>query len=230
MEHEPRDARFLGRISCNGMLGIICTLLLLRVNSTLAMVVFLISLCAPVIAFWLESRRDKQLVAMIPPEVRETWNFLKWMLQRRALSQRTHPMLRALLEDIAVIRRRTLDAMESEAWKERAKTPEGKRTKQDVKLTMDHALYDAIFIGRHLFRGKGQREVTFFQRCQNPAFGEHALESISQIRDEVLGLSESAIAASSHSDLRIELTKSRIQSLVDAETEIEEALGPLDLP
>lgn len=228
IEHEQPRNPHLVSASSSGCFGFLLAVLLFRLNPFFAIILFVFMAGYPLVLYHLHNRKNQKQRKIIPAEVQETWELLRWMGHQRTLNQRTHPRLRELLEDIASIRRRTLDALESELWKERAKTPEGTQAQQDVVRTLDHALYDAIFIGRHLFRGKGQREITFYKRCEDPKFGAHALESIDQIRNEILSLSESAIAAGAQSDLRLELTKGRIQALVDAEREIEQSLGPID--
>lgn len=228
IEHEQPRNPHLVSIGSSGCFGFMLALLLFKLNPWLAVLLFAFMTGYPLALYHLHNLKAKKNQKQIPTEVQESWELLRWMGHQRTLNQRTHPQLRGLLEDIAAIRRRTLDALESEIWKERAKSPDGKQAKLDVERTLDHALYDSIFIGRHLFRGKGQREATFYKRCEDPKFGAHALESISQIRDEVLSLSESAIAAGAQSDLRLELTRDRIQALVDAEREVEQALGPMD--
>jgi len=228
IERESDRNPHLISATSSGCFAFLMAILLFRLNPALAILLFVFVAGYPIVKYQMHERKIKQLGREIPPEIEETWELLRWMGRQRTLNQRTHPELRGLLEDLAAIRRRTLDALESDLWKERAKAPEGRQAKQDVAKTLDDALFDAIFIGRHLFRGKGQREATFYKRCEDPKFGAHALESIRQVRDEVLSLSESTIAAGEQSDLRLELTKGRIQALVDAEREIEQSLGPID--
>lgn len=165
--------------------------------------------------------KPSELAADIPGELADVWGLLRWMASRRELSMRTHPELRDLLEEIAEIRRVTLDALSSRAWKDRARTPEGAKAIRDIEVVLQTALYDSVFIGRHLFRGKGQRESTFRSRCADPAFGRDALVAVGEIRDEVRALSESALAAGAYSDLRIHLIQERLQILVSAEREME---------
>lgn len=228
IEHEQPRNPYLTHIVSGGCFGFLLAILLFQINAIAAIALFIFMACYPLAQYHLHNRKSERERKIIPAEIHETWELLRWMGHQRSLNHRTHPKLRELLEDIAAIRRRTLDALDSPTWQERSKAPEGAQAKQDVMRTLDHALYDAVFIGRHLFRGKGQRETTFHQRCQDPKFGAHALESIGQLHDEVLSLSESAIAAGEQSDLRLELTKGRIQALVDAERELEQSLGPAD--
>ncbi|MFM9872188.1 MAG: hypothetical protein ACKVQS_01830 [Fimbriimonadaceae bacterium] len=154
--------------------------------------------------------------------MQEIWELVRWMAIRRELNRRIHPELREMLEEISAIRRTTLDALSSEAWKTRTKSPEGAQAVKDIETVLRDSLYDSIFIGRHLLRAKGQRESTFAKRCADPEFGRHSLASIGQIRDEMRLLSESALAAGEKSDLRVNLVKERLQTLVDAEREVEE--------
>lgn len=165
--------------------------------------------------------KPSELAADIPGELTEVWGSLRWMASRRELSMRTHPELRDLLEEIAESRRTTLIALRSGAWKDRARTPEGAQTIRDIEVVLQTALYDSVFIGRHLFRGKGQRDSTFRSRCADPAFGRDALAAVGEIRDEVRALCESALAAGELSDLRVNLIQKRFQALVEAERELE---------
>lgn len=165
--------------------------------------------------------KPSELAANIPGELTEVWGLLRWMASRRELSMRTHPELRDLLEEIAESRRTTLNALRYGAWKDRARSPEGAQTIRDIEAVLQNALYDSVFIGRHLFRGKGQRESTFRSRCADPAFGRDALAAVREVRDEVRALCESALAAGARSDLRTHLIQERLNALVSAEREME---------
>lgn len=199
----------------------------------LILVSFMLFLISPFVAIGLmavgclctnkgaKASRDRPAIAdRIPAELAEVWDLLRWMASRRELSARTHPELRDLLEDIALTRRTTLDSLSSGAWKDRASTQEGAKAIRDIELVLQDALYDAVFIGRHLFRGKGQRESTFNSRCADHRYGRDALIAVSEIRDEVRLLGESAREAGGQSDLRTNLVRQRLQSLVAAEREL----------
>lgn len=197
------------------------SLVFIVLNPRIGLITFFIGLILTIVPFGIQLRNRNQSRMGIPVELNETWELIRWMAIRRELNHRTHPELRALLEEIAAIRKTTLDALASDAWKARSKIPEGAQAIKDIEAVLREAIYDSIFIGRHLFRGKGQREATFAKRCGDPKFGRHALESIGQIRDEMRLLSESALAASTQSDLRVNLVKQRLDALVDAERELE---------
>jgi hypothetical protein len=130
------------------------------------------------------------------------------------------------LEDLASIRHQILTALKSPSWQSRLSTPEGKQAIRDIETVATTALTDAIFIGRHLFRGKGQREATFARRCADPKFGQEALRRIAEIRDEMRQLATSALEAGGQTDLRSQMLRQRLDAIMDAERELGE---PLDL-
>lgn len=222
LEHEPRHYPISSSVIGWAFLGFVLSLITLPINIFLggafAIIAILLILLPQVVGHF----RARKAIQRVPYELEETWQLVRWMAIRRELNHRTHPALRELLEEIASIRKTTLEALSSNTWRTRAKTPEGAKAVNDIESVLREALYDSIYIGRHLFRGKGQREATFLKRCADPEFGRHSLESIRQIRDELRLLCDSTLAAGEMSDLRMNLLKDRMQALVDAEREIEE--------
>lgn len=226
-EHQTQRNKSSELVWGFGCFGIFASLFLLPFVWPLGLSLIALFFFGPVINDRLHRKYQDKVILKPPPEIDEIWELIFWIGQRRQLNERTHPELRTLLEELAEDRRAVLDSFHSAPWRERAKTPEGQQTQRDIEAVLQEALYDALFIGRHLFRSKGQREATFRQRCQDPTFGAHALQGILQIRDEVRALRTSAIAASDQSDLRTQLVRQRLNTLVEAEQELESELGPL---
>jgi hypothetical protein len=222
LEHEAKFKPISGNAFGWWFLGMIIAMMIIPTNLVLGGLLVVASFLVILVPQVIAKRNAFKAVQPVPVDLQETWELVRWMAIRRELNRRTHPVLRELLEDIASIRRTTLDALAADAWKARAKTPEGAQAIRDIQAVLRDSLYDSIFIGRHLFRAKGQRETTFAKRCADPEFGRHSLASIGQIRDEMRLLSESALAAGDKSDLRVHLVKERLQTLVDAEREVEE--------
>lgn len=227
IEHQVDGRQAFERAWGIGCFIFFAGVLLIPLSLLLGAVILTVGISVPMFQHIRQRLAVKTKLSPIPPEILETWELIIWIGQRRQLNERTHPEFRSLLEDLSADRRAVLDSFTTAPWRERAKTPEGQKAQRDIEAVLRDAIYDAIFIGRHLFRSKGQREATFRQRCQDPTFGDNALQGIRQIRDEVQALRTAAIAASDQSDLRIQIVRQRLNTLVEAEQEIESELGPL---
>ncbi len=168
------------------------------------------------------------LMPEVPPEISEEWQMLEWLLARRSLSERTHPELRDHLEAMANARFRARQALQSDTWQARRKSPDGRRVAEAIERTLNESLYDAIYIGRHLFRASGQREATFRRRIADPAFGRSALDAVAEIRASVEYLVDAAEQAGAGDLHRIESIQNRLNELVAAEREVEQDLGSIE--
>ncbi|HMS55329.1 MAG TPA: hypothetical protein PKA27_07990 [Fimbriimonadaceae bacterium] len=94
------------------------------------------------------------------------------------LRERTHPGHIELVERIAVVHEE-LCRLEANASKET------KDLYAKSRRTVEEALHDALWLGRHLVRRKQQRQTTYDRKRQNPNWGSSELAQVESLVADV---------------------------------------------
>lgn len=164
----------------------------------------------------LQNQESKKIDANVCELVLE----LAWMNSRKNLTERTHPGLIAKLDRLSLARNEIISALNRSDWLDKSKSEPWKSVVKGCFETADEAVYDAIWIGRHLFRRKGHRSETFARRCSEPDFGVRALESVECIVQEVEHLAANIKGEEETNQSILVKTQKRLDELMRAEAEL----------
>lgn len=133
-------------------------------------------------------------------------------------SDRIAPQLLPLLDGLADARERAARLLADH--KDSAENP---INKQEILATLDLALADALWMGRHLIRLPRQRKTTFTKRIAEPDFQSSSLAAIQETLDEARSLVDSiGEAAGRDSALTLRRHLARLEEIHSAREE----LGP----
>jgi hypothetical protein len=132
--------------------------------------------------------------------------------------ERIAPDLLTLLDSLAETRERA-----SRLLADHKDSAENPVNKQEILATLDLALADAIWMGRHLIRLPRQRKTTFSKRIAEPGFQASALAAVAETLKEAQSLVDS-IGEASGRDTALSLRKhlARLEEIHAARKE----LGP----
>lgn len=106
-------------------------------------------------------------------------------------AERIAPQLMPLLDGLADARERAARLL-----KDHKDSQDAPFKRNDILITLDLALADAIWMGRHLIRLPRQRKTTFASRIAEPGFQAAALASIAETLEEAKALVDSISQAS----------------------------------
>lgn len=133
-------------------------------------------------------------------------------------AERIAPDLLTLLDSLAETRERA-----SRLLADHKDSAENPVNKQEILATLDLAVADAIWMGRHLIRLPRQRKTTFSKRIAEPGFQASALTAVAETLKEAQSLVDS-IGEASGRDTALSLRKhlARLEEIHAAREE----LGP----
>lgn len=132
------------------------------------------------------------------------------------LIERTHAGHMALVERIALVREE-LSKLEAGASKE------SKELYVKSRQTVEEALHDALWMGRHLVRRKQQRRATFAKKLEDPNWGASELAQIEPLVADV----ECLLQVARPDGLEFPDLRSRLEDAIETLEEREAAIREL---